>query len=90
MIRVLFVCLGNICRSPVAAAIFRKRVKEKGLEIEFVADSAGTSAYHIGEPPDQRSVQNAHDDDDPSTILTALPEVQITSQRALTPAEQLM
>jgi len=59
MIKVLFVCLGNICRSPVAEAIFNKRVREAGLMHRFVADSAGTSAYHLGDPPDQRSVNNA-------------------------------
>ena len=59
MIKVLFVCLGNICRSPVAEAIFNKRIKEAKLEDQFSADSAGTSAYHLGDPPDQRSVSNA-------------------------------
>ena len=59
MIKVLFVCLGNICRSPLAEAIFNKRIKEAQLERRFLADSAGTSAYHIGDPPDQRSVINA-------------------------------
>ena len=51
---VLFVCLGNICRSPLAEAAFRKAASETGLEAE--ADSAGTAAYHIGEPPDPRSI----------------------------------
>ncbi len=59
MIKVLFVCLGNICRSPVAEAIFNKRIKEAKLEDQFSADSAGTSAYHLGDPPDLRSVGNA-------------------------------
>ncbi len=61
MIKVLFVCLGNICRSPVAEAIFKKSVIEEGLDDRFFADSAGTSAYHLGEPPDRRSVSNARD-----------------------------
>ena len=60
MIKVLFVCLGNICRSPVAEAVFKKRIIEHGLEHMFEADSAGTSAYHLGEPPDRRSVLNAN------------------------------
>ena len=59
MVKVLFVCLGNICRSPVAEAIFNKRIREAQLVHRFLADSAGTSAYHLGDPPDQRSVNNA-------------------------------
>jgi protein-tyrosine phosphatase len=59
MIKVLFVCLGNICRSPVAEAIFKKRTIDAGLHHLFYADSAGTSDYHIGEPPDFRSATNA-------------------------------
>lgn len=49
------VCLGNICRSPLAEGIFRQRAREMGIEHVFV-DSAGTSAYHVGEPPDPRSI----------------------------------
>jgi len=55
MVKVLFVCLGNICRSPTAEGIFRKLLREGKLEDEFVVDSAGTHAYHIGEPPDERA-----------------------------------
>lgn len=58
-IRVLFVCLGNICRSPLAEAVFRQVVAEAGLEDRFEIDSAGTAAYHIGEPPDPRSTEVA-------------------------------
>lgn len=54
-ISVLFVCMGNICRSPTAEGVFRARVLEDGVEHLFVIDSAGTHAYHIGEQPDQRS-----------------------------------
>lgn len=50
---VLFVCLGNICRSPTAEAVFRHKAKEAGLEA--VIDSAGTHGYHIGKAPDKRS-----------------------------------
>lgn len=59
MKKILFVCLGNICRSPLAEALFRKHVKDKGLEAEFSCDSCGTAAFQIGAPPDTRSVANA-------------------------------
>lgn len=59
MIRVLFVCLGNICRSPLAEAVFNKLVEENGLQDKISSDSAGTSDYHIGEKPDQRSIDIA-------------------------------
>ncbi len=52
--KVLFVCLGNICRSPAGEGIFRKMVKEQGLEDYITIDSAGTSGYHDGELPDSR------------------------------------
>lgn len=51
MIRVLFVCLGNICRSPMAEAVFRHYVQEAGLSDRIVVDSAGTGDWHVGEPP---------------------------------------
>ncbi len=54
---VLFVCLGNICRSPLAEAAFRHAASEAGLDTEV--DSAGTAGYHIGAPPDPRSVAEA-------------------------------
>ncbi len=50
---VLFVCLGNICRSPTAEAVFRQKARQAGLEVNI--DSAGTHGYHIGNPPDKRS-----------------------------------
>jgi len=56
---VLFVCLGNICRSPLAEAVFRKQVREAGLEDRFDVDSAGTSSYHEGDGPDARTVRVA-------------------------------
>lgn len=55
-IGVLFVCLGNICRSPLAEAVFRGLVKKAGLEHAFVIDSAGTSDYHEGSPADHRTI----------------------------------
>lgn len=51
MIQVLFVCLGNICRSPMAEAVFMHKVHEAGLEAKIEADSAGTGSWHVGEPP---------------------------------------
>lgn len=58
-ISVLFVCLGNICRSPLAEAVFRQVVTDAGLESRFRIDSAGTSGYHDGDPPDARTTQVA-------------------------------
>ncbi len=55
--RVLFVCLGNICRSPLAEAAFRDAAKNAGVEVEV--DSAGTADYHVGEAPDPRSIEQA-------------------------------
>jgi protein-tyrosine phosphatase len=55
MIKVLFVCLGNICRSPTAEGVFRRLVQEQNLADYISTDSAGTHAYHIGEPPDPRA-----------------------------------
>lgn len=57
--RVLFVCLGNICRSPLAEGVFRHLVQERGLGDRFRVDSAGTAGYHAGEPPDPRSTEAA-------------------------------
>ncbi len=54
-IRVLFVCMGNICRSPMAEGAFRKLLRERGLEARFEVDSAGTGAWHAGEPMDPRA-----------------------------------
>lgn len=57
--RILFVCLGNICRSPLAEGVFRHLARERGVEDRFEIDSAGISGYHAGDPPDARSVATA-------------------------------
>lgn len=57
--KVIFVCLGNICRSPLAKALFEKHLHEKGVSAEFLADSAGTSGNHAGEKADSRTLLNA-------------------------------
>ena len=59
MVSVLFVCLGNICRSPIAEGIFRRLIEEADLTDAIQCDSAGTSSYHIGNLPDRRTRENA-------------------------------
>ncbi|NIO41865.1 MAG: low molecular weight phosphotyrosine protein phosphatase, partial [Burkholderiales bacterium] len=58
-LRVLFVCTGNICRSPTAEAVFRHLVFAERLHDHVLVDSAGTHGYHVGEQPDRRSVRAA-------------------------------
>ncbi len=55
MIKILFVCMGNICRSPTAEGVFRQLVKNVGLQAKIHIDSAGTHGYHVGETPDKRA-----------------------------------
>ena len=59
MVKVLFVCMGNICRSPTAEGVFRHMVKQINAEDEIQIDSAGTHAYHVGNPPDTRAQEAA-------------------------------
>ncbi len=68
---VLFICLGNICRSPAAEGIMKSLVEKAGLQDEFEIDSAGIGSWHIGQLPDSRACANAA----PSmaTISTAMP-----------------
>jgi protein-tyrosine phosphatase len=56
---ILFVCMGNICRSPTAHGVFRQKVIDHGLEHAVAVDSAGTHNYHPGSPPDERSQEHA-------------------------------
>lgn len=58
--KIVFVCLGNICRSPTAEGVFQHLVNERGLHPYFYIDSAGTSAWHIGEPANSKSRQMAN------------------------------
>ena len=71
MVRVLFICLGNICRSPLAQGVFEDVLAREGLENDVLVDSAGTGAWHVGSPPGDRALSAA-----------ALRGVDISSQRA--------
>ena len=66
---VLFVCLGNICRSPLAEGVFRHLVEREGLGQSIRVDSAGTGSWHVGDPPDRRSIKVAADYGIDLTIL---------------------
>lgn len=57
--KILFVCLGNICRSPTAEGVMQNIIKENNLESKIIIDSAGTSAWHNGSPPDSRAIKAA-------------------------------
>jgi len=59
MVSVLFVCLGNICRSPTAEGVFRDLITREGLADQITIDSAGTAAYHVGSSPDSRAQAEA-------------------------------
>ncbi|MEW6636241.1 MAG: low molecular weight protein-tyrosine-phosphatase [Actinomycetota bacterium] len=71
MVRVLFVCMGNICRSPIAQGVFESVLRREGLEDEVFVDSAGTGGWHVGSPPDERAQRSA-----------ALRGLDLSSQRA--------
>ena len=58
-IRILFVCLGNICRSPTAEVVFREAAARAGLFHRIEVDSAGTGSWHVGNPPDHRAIEHA-------------------------------
>jgi protein-tyrosine phosphatase len=57
--KILFVCLGNICRSPLAEGIFQHICEKRGLKSQYSVDSAGTGDWHIGQPPDKRAIAAA-------------------------------
>jgi protein-tyrosine phosphatase len=71
MVRVLFVCMGNICRSPIAQGVFESVARREGLEDRIFVDSAGTGNWHVGTPPDERGMKSA-----------SLRGLDISSQRA--------
>ncbi len=58
-IKVMFVCMGNICRSPTAHGVFRKLIQDEGLNDDIYIESSGTHAYHVGESPDSRAQSTA-------------------------------
>jgi len=58
-VRILFVCLGNICRSPTAEGVMRALVRDAGLQESIELDSAGTGGWHVGSPPDERATETA-------------------------------
>jgi protein-tyrosine phosphatase len=57
--RILFVCMGNICRSPTAEGVMRRLVRDEGLDGQIEIDSAGTGSWHVGAPPDERATAAA-------------------------------
>jgi protein-tyrosine phosphatase len=59
VVRVLFVCMGNICRSPLAQGVFENVLRREGLVDEVFVDSAGTGSWHVGHPPDERAQRSA-------------------------------
>lgn len=101
--RVLFVCMGNICRSPTAEGVFKHLVAKNGLAADIESDSAGTHDYHIGDPPDARSQaaagrrgydltalrarQVAPDDFAAFDYVLAMDETNLTALRRLCPAQ---
>jgi protein-tyrosine phosphatase len=99
-VRLLFVCLGNICRSPTAEGVMRSLVQEAGMESEIEVDSAGTGSWHIGSPPDRRARaaaraegielagaarQVAREDFDEFDLLLAMDRANLAELRSLAP-----
>ena len=103
MTRILFVCMGNICRSPTAEGVMRHLVREAGLEDEIVIDSAGTGGWHAGDPPDRRATAAARargvtleggarqitvDDFEDFDLLLAMDRDNLAGIRAIAPDEE--
>jgi protein-tyrosine phosphatase len=101
--RILFVCMGNICRSPTAEGVMRHLAQEAGLEDEIVIDSAGTGGWHAGDPPDRRATDAARrrgmtldgaarqitvDDFEDFDLLLAMDRENLVGIRAIAPDEE--
>lgn len=102
-VNVLFVCLGNICRSPAAQGILEKRVLDAGLQEQITVDSCGTAPFNVGKAPDPRSQQAAqkagydisaqiarqiHDDDyETFDYIIAMDHINLTNVKAWAPAD---
>jgi protein-tyrosine phosphatase len=102
-IRLLFVCLGNICRSPTAEGTMRALVRQAGLEGRIVLDSAGTGGWHVGDPPDARAAAAArrrgivlegaarqvrHEDFEEFDLILAMDRANLRELRRLAPDER--
>jgi protein-tyrosine phosphatase len=102
-VKILFVCMGNICRSPTAEGVMRSLVRDAGLEDRIEIDSAGTGGWHAGEPPDARATEAAHrrgitlagaarqvvaDDFDRYDLLVAMDRENLRGLLALAPDEE--
>lgn len=103
MVKVLFVCMGNICRSPMAQGVFEALVNDAGISHLIKVDSAGTHAYHVGSPPDERAQRTALgrgidisglrarllDTDDPETFdyVLVMDEDNLENARRVSPPE---
>jgi len=102
-VRILFVCLGNICRSPTAEGVMRALVREAGLEDSIELDSAGTGSWHVGSPPDERATETAQargivlegsarqvrrEDFEDFDLILAMDGSNLTELRRLAPDEQ--
>jgi protein-tyrosine phosphatase len=100
---VVFVCLGNICRSPTAEGVMRRLVREAGLEEAIEVDSAGTGGWHVGSPPDPRALAAARargitldgsarqfsaDDFDDFDLVVAMDRSNLRALRALARSEE--